>query len=104
MAGKLAAADTEWTVRAACKGQPDLFFAAHGERPHAREAREAVAKGICASCPVQQECLWYGRRHREFGIWGGENELERVQAGYTLLAPIGTRHLPPARGSGRRSA
>ena len=98
------AREDDWTARAACQGQPDLFFPPFGERPNSRESREARAKEICAACPVQEECLWYGRRHHEYGIWGGENEVERVQAGYVLLAPIGARHLPPMRRSERRSA
>jgi WhiB family redox-sensing transcriptional regulator len=96
--------EDDWTAQASCKGQPDLFFPPFGERPHTREAREAQAKEICAACPVQQECLWFGRRHHEYGVWGGENELERVNAGYGLLAPIGTRHLSPMRSPERRSA
>lgn len=38
----------------------------------------AVAKAICAECPVRQECLDHAVRYREiFGIWGGKTEKER---------------------------
>ena len=81
----------DWVDQASCKGQSQLFFSPFGERPDTREAREAMAKAICTSCPVQPDCLAVGRQHHEYGIWGGENEEERVHAGYRLLAPIGTR-------------
>jgi len=87
-----------WTTRAACKGQAELFFPVFGERPQARARRENQARAICATCPSREPCLWYGRLHHEYGIWGGENEIGRVLAGYGLLAPIGTRHLSRGRG------
>ena len=41
-------------------------------------AREAVAKAICRSCPVLEECREYSLEVREgHGIWGGLNEMER---------------------------
>ena len=37
-----------------------------------------LAKAICATCPVQQECLDFALKTRqEFGIWGGTTEDER---------------------------
>jgi WhiB family redox-sensing transcriptional regulator len=85
--------DQNWATRAACKGKAELFFPPYAERPQARVKREAKAMAICAGCPVRVPCLWWGRQHHEYGIWGGENEEGRVRAGYTLMAPIGTRHL-----------
>ncbi len=82
-----------WSAQAACHGQAELFFPGFAERPQARVKREAKARSICAECPVLVECRDHGRRHHEYGIWGGENEEERVLAGYALHAPIGTRHL-----------
>jgi WhiB family transcriptional regulator, redox-sensing transcriptional regulator len=84
---------TAWTARAACHGHSELFFPPFAERPQTRIKREAKAKAICAGCPVMLECRAYGREHHEYGIWGGENEEERVRAGFSLHAPIGTRHL-----------
>ena len=82
-----------WVYLAACRGRTELFFPPYAERPQARVRREANARTICRSCPVRDRCLWWGRSHHEYGIWGGENEEERVSAGYSLMAPIGTRHL-----------
>lgn len=61
-----------WLVFAACRdADPDLFFPANRE-----EAEQALA--ICASCPVQPECLSYALEAGErFGIWGGLTEKER---------------------------
>jgi WhiB family redox-sensing transcriptional regulator len=37
-----------------------------------------VARRICASCPVQHECLEYALRNRiDHGVWGGCSERER---------------------------
>lgn len=71
-----------WQTKAACRGpQSTAFFPpSHFERKDEKEAREARAKGICASCPVRQPCLDYALRIREpHGIWGGLNEVERKQ-------------------------
>lgn len=69
-----------WQAKAACRGpQAATFFPpSHFERKDEKEAREARAKAICASCCVRQECLDYAVRIREpHGIWGGLNEVER---------------------------
>lgn len=90
------AADEEcqaWAKWAACRGRTELFFPPYAERPQARVRREQRAKLLCQTCPARMACLDWGRRHHEYGIWGGENEEERVLAGYSLMAPIGTRHL-----------
>ena len=56
-----------------------LFFPPTAtERKEEREAREAKAKTICATCRVQPACLEYALDIREpHGIWGGLNEHER---------------------------
>jgi WhiB family redox-sensing transcriptional regulator len=58
-----------------------MFFPpSHFERKDEREAREARAKAICATCSVRKPCLEYAVRIREpHGIWGGLNEIERRQ-------------------------
>ncbi len=69
-----------WQARAACRGPNTLIFfpPSHFERKDDREAREAKAKAICASCAVRRDCLDYALRIREpHGIWGGVNETER---------------------------
>ncbi|WP_433426278.1 WhiB family transcriptional regulator (plasmid) [Microtetraspora malaysiensis] len=52
----------QWRRRAACRGMDlELFFGPpegqRGKTSSSREAREAEAKQVCASCPVKQECL-----------------------------------------------
>jgi WhiB family transcriptional regulator, redox-sensing transcriptional regulator len=71
-----------WQARAACRGpQSAVFFPpTHAERKEDKIERENRAKGICATCVVQQDCLEYAIRIREpHGIWGGLNESERKQ-------------------------
>jgi WhiB family transcriptional regulator, redox-sensing transcriptional regulator len=69
-----------WQERAACRGDDSGYFFApsYFERRAEKDAREAVAKAICARCPVQGPCLDYALRVREdHGVWGGLNEMER---------------------------
>src|SRR4051794_40805936 len=81
----------DWRDDAACKGKFHLFFAPRAERPQARVRREAQARRLCASCPVQVTCRQFARTNHEYGFWGGESEEERHLAGYTVAAPIGVR-------------
>jgi WhiB family redox-sensing transcriptional regulator len=67
-----------WAGAAACRGHGGLYFAPAGERPGARDRRESAAKTICARCPVREPCRDHAHRHRETGIWGGENDEERA--------------------------
>ena len=80
-----------WVAEAACKGQTHLFFPPLAERPQARIRREAQARLLCASCPVELQCRGFARTNREYGLWGGESEEERHLAGFTVAAPIGVR-------------
>lgn len=80
-----------WADHAVCKGRTPLFFAPRAERPQARARREAQARLLCQTCPVQAECLQAARSNHEYGFWGGESEEDRHLAGYTVSAPIGIR-------------
>lgn len=52
---------------------PDAFFPEKGQP-------NAAAKRVCASCPVQPECLEYAIVHEErYGVWGGTSERARRQ-------------------------
>ena len=69
-----------WQRLAACRGQDAVFFFApsYFEKRREKNAREAVAKRICASCPVVDPCLEFALGTREaHGVWGGLNETER---------------------------
>ena len=70
-----------WQDRAACRGRDVLlFFGPDGERRPEREIREAKAEAVCASCPVQAQCLDYALGNSiKHGIWGGLNEEERAR-------------------------
>lgn len=83
--------DDRWMDRAACRGLTHLFFPLTAERPQARQKREALARSICASCSVQNSCRDFARENHEYGLWGGESEDERHEAGFRLIAPIGIR-------------
>ena len=62
----------DWVEHARClDADPETFFPEKGG-----STREA--KRICASCPVQAECLEHALVNDErFGIWGGLSERER---------------------------
>ena len=71
----LAAPITEerpWVVFSACRDKDaSLFF------PETKGA-EREALSICATCPVQVECLEYAlEADIRYGIWGGMNEKQR---------------------------
>lgn len=83
--------DDRWMDKGACRGMTHLFFPLTAERPQARERREALARSVCAQCRVQAECREFARTHHEYGLWGGESEDERHEAGFRLIAPIGIR-------------
>jgi WhiB family redox-sensing transcriptional regulator len=83
--------DQSWRYSAACSDQLYLFFARNAERPQARARREAKARNLCMSCPVQLTCRDFARENHQYGFWGGESESERHLAGFSLAAPIGIR-------------
>ena len=71
--------ELDWQRQGACRYcSPELFF------PIGSTAADVVAdieaaKAICATCPVQPECLRYALQTRqEYGIWGGMTEDERA--------------------------
>lgn len=63
-----------WTDRAACVGDWDLFDAPdHGVTDRERADQLAIARAICATCPVMAECDEFARTAtpRVSGIWAG---------------------------------
>ena len=74
-------ADWEWQFKAACRGMAtDIFFYTERERGPRRARREKIAKSICATCPVLNQCREQALRLAEpYGIWGGLTEEERFQ-------------------------
>ncbi len=80
-----------WMDHAICHGRTDLFFAPHAERPPARLRREAAARQVCLRCPVRAECRDHARVNLEYGMWGGESEVERSDEGYSVPSPVAGR-------------
>lgn len=68
--GKVFRQEVEWRERALCRGQDPQIW---------EDEREPdVAKLICSSCPVKQECLRYAMKAEEpQGVWGGLTTSER---------------------------
>ena len=64
----------DWATSAACAPyDPELWWV---EDP--KDLARRVALEVCASCPVQRDCLQHAltRPERE-GIWGGKTPAER---------------------------
>ena len=43
-----------------------------------------IAKKICSTCPVINECLEWGLHHETFGIWGGTVPRTRMMMRRTM--------------------
>ena len=70
-------ASDSWRAYAACRGMDTDLFYPEG-RGRKLRAREQLAKSICSSCPVAQQCQEAAAETVErFGIWGGLTEGER---------------------------
>ena len=55
-----------------------MFFHPDKERGAPRRERDALAKVVCAGCPVIQQCREDALTRREpYGVWGGLTEEER---------------------------
>jgi WhiB family redox-sensing transcriptional regulator len=60
--------------QAACTEEDiDIFFPENGDV----KGKTALAKAICASCPVAVQCLQFAIANDEEGIWGGTTLEER---------------------------
>lgn len=69
---KQAARELHWQEFALCaQTDPDIFFPEKG-------GSTAPATSVCASCPVQAECLEYAISNDiRHGIWGGMSDNDR---------------------------
>ncbi len=67
----------DWRQQANCKGRGRLFYPADGENRDNRLIREAMAKELCADCPVVEPCLTFALDTFQMeGIWGGTTAYE----------------------------
>lgn len=65
----------EFSLCADMPGGVDVFFPEKGDK--FLEA-EAVAKAICASCAVRNECGDFALLHKiKYGVWGGLSWVDR---------------------------
>lgn len=64
-----------WRDDAACKGLPAVWWFPEVREPDGFS--EAIK--ICKGCPVIEECLYYGLRREQYGIYGGTTETERMR-------------------------
>ncbi|MEV4506139.1 WhiB family transcriptional regulator [Streptomyces klenkii] len=71
-----------------CAQDPELWYAESIDEQE--EAQEQ-----CSVCPIIKQCREAGRQGREYGIWGGETEVDRARAG---CAPPGWRARRRVRG------
>ncbi|GAC1317619.1 MAG: WhiB family transcriptional regulator WhcE [Acidimicrobiales bacterium] len=69
--------DGEWRLDAACaSGGTEAFFPVG--HTGAAIGQTALAKRVCASCPVRLQCLEFAvTTNQEYGVWGGADEEER---------------------------
>ena len=70
----------EWQEDSACRDFDNLlFFGEEGESELEKQAREAKAKSVCRTCPVQEPCLEFAMdSNQKYGIWGGLTDKERA--------------------------
>lgn len=64
--------DTNWMAEGNCNNHPPaVFFPSDG-------VGVEIAKKICATCPVREQCLEYALDARiDHGVWGGASERQR---------------------------
>jgi WhiB family redox-sensing transcriptional regulator len=66
------AKDLEWMDEKRCTARVHRYYFSD------KLDDQAVAKRVCAGCPVRRACLDYAITNRiELGIWGGMTEKER---------------------------
>jgi len=71
----------DWRFGAACgSAEAEIFFPPESVDPQEQCRREAVAKEICAGCPVRVQCLLSAVVAGErYGVWGGTTAAERLK-------------------------
>jgi len=77
-----------------CLCDPELFTGPAGVEPEdepadEKAARIAVAREVCASCPVRLACLAYALRTRpSAGVWAGHTAEELAWLGEAARRPV----------------
>ena len=86
----------DWVESALCRekvraGEAETSWWFPGDKREMRIIN--IAKQICNRCPVQEDCLGWGIRNEQYGIWGGVGPRQRQyimserekRCGYCLL-------------------
>jgi WhiB family redox-sensing transcriptional regulator len=75
--------DTSWMSEGRCRDySPNTFFPSDG-------VGVAIARRICANCPVKEPCLTYALDNRiEHGVWGGTSERARALIARQRRQPV----------------
>jgi hypothetical protein len=88
---------TDWRYRSACQGNdPEVFFPVATRGP-AHRAQVALAKAVCAGCPVLEQCLAWALQSLPYGIAGGLTETERHQLRHSQGQPRRAARPAPTR-------
>lgn len=56
----------------------DLFYDVEEERSSNAYDHINSLRGVCASCPIWQNCLTYAFKNEQYGMWGGLTSQERI--------------------------
>jgi len=78
--------DRPWLEDAACKHlDTNIFFPGRG-------GQLGLARKICYSCPVRQQCLDFAvENHETRGVWGGTSERERRLMNHDRLSQLAAK-------------
>jgi|LauGreDrversion4_2_1035121.scaffolds.fasta_scaffold1172334_2 hypothetical protein len=58
-------------AKANCKEQPTTWWFPEYPPTKINGATTVMAKKICSTCVIKEECLAYGQATFSYGIWGG---------------------------------
>jgi WhiB family redox-sensing transcriptional regulator len=62
-----------------CEPYPELFFPEDLTDPELRSAYTKVAKALCQTCPIIEQCFTYAlTTNQRHGIWGGTTPGDRI--------------------------
>jgi WhiB family redox-sensing transcriptional regulator len=62
-----------------CEPYPELFFPEDVTDPELRSAYTKVAKALCHTCPIIEQCFTYAlTTNQRYGIWGGTTPGDRI--------------------------
>jgi WhiB family redox-sensing transcriptional regulator len=78
---------------------PELFFPQESEPYPGKIISKyidiAAAKRVCSDCPLKLQCLEYGLKNAEIGIWGGLTESQRESLRKANKIRLTRKHATP---------